>query len=138
MSSTLLVCIISAVALVFLAGVFRVEDARAGELILLGGVRRWFDRTIRTATFKMATWHPYLGQGFARLILHYLAHTVLDRLLAVARALETWLERLLHRNRQVAKKIDAEKRQTHLDMIAAHKAETALTERQKQKLRSHD
>ena len=138
MSTSLLILIISTIALVVLTGVFRVEDARGGALVLLGGVRRGFDRLIRAVSFKLATWHPYLGRGFLRLLFHYFAHTVLDRLLAAARWIETRLERLVRRNRQVAKKIDAEKRQTHLDMIAAHKAETALTERPKQKLRSHD
>ena len=82
-------------------------------------------------------WHPYVERGFFRLLLHYFMHGFLRRILNLIRRLEEKIERLMRQNRQVAKAIDAEKRQSHLTAIAEHKIETALSDREKQRRRSH-
>lgn len=126
----------SAITLVILAGVFRLEDSK-GRLVVLGRARSWFNRVITGLYNRLANWHPYVGRGFFRLILHYLMHGLLRRLLNVLRFIERAVERLMRQNRQVAKAIDAEKRQaSHLEAIAEHKVETALSEREKQRRRS--
>ncbi len=138
MSLPLYILIGSTVTLVILTGVFRLED-RSGKIVVLGGVRRWFNGTLTALVARAMGWHPYVGRGFMRLILHYLAHGLLRRILIGIRRIEHWIEQLMRQNRQVAKSIDAEKRHSsHLQAIADHKVETALSEREKRRLRSHD
>lgn len=124
----------STITLVILAGVFRVEDRRE-RYLFLGVIRGRFDQWVAEQYLVHHRWSGHLGRGFFRLLFHYFIHGILDRLLRFVRWMEARVERLMRHNRQVAKTIGAEKRETHLTAIAAHKAETALTERQKQKLK---
>lgn len=137
MSLPLLLLIGSTITLVFMAGVFRLEDARGGQYVCCARVRMGVNALYERIERTLGGWHPYLGRGFFRLIMHYLAHSVLRRVLRFVRRLEQGIETTMRRNRQVAKAIDAEKRQTHLTALSEHKEETALTERQKQRLRAH-
>ncbi len=138
MSLPLYILIGSALTLVILTGVFALEDTN-GKMVVLGAPRRRFNTALTTLIARAMGWHPYVGRGFMRLILHYLAHGLLRRILIGIRRIERWIEQLMRQNRQVAKTIDAEKRQnSHLQAIADHKLETALTEREKRRLRSHD
>lgn len=126
----------STIALVIMTGVFRLED-RAGRLLVLSAVRQWFNECVEGVYKRITGWHPYAGRGFVRLMLHYLVHTLLKRVLRLVRRVEQWIERVMRQNRQVAKSIDAGNRpQTHLEAIAEHKVETALTEREKRRLRA--
>jgi hypothetical protein len=136
MSLPLYILIGSTITLVIMTGVFRLEDAR-GKLLFFASVRRAFTRGITQMLERYIGWHPYVGRGFFRLLLHYFAHGFLRRVLNGIRRLEERVERLMRQNRQVAKSIDAEKRQSHLTAIAEHKIETALSEREKQRRRSH-
>lgn len=138
MSLPLYILIGSALTLVILTGVFVLED-RSGKIVVFGGIRRWFNAALTALIARALGWHPYVGRGFVRLILHYLAHGFLRRILFGIRRVEHWVEQLMRQNRQVAKSIDAEKRHSsHLQAIADHKVETALSEREKRRLRSHD
>lgn len=138
MSLPLYILIGSALTLVILTGVFRVEDT-SGKIIVLGALRRRFNAALTILIAQVKSWHPYVGRGFVRLVLHYLAHGLLRRILAGIRRVERWIEQLMRQNRLIAKSIDAEKRHnSHLQAIADHKAETALSEREKRRLRSHD
>lgn len=136
MTLSISILIGSAITLVILAGVFRLEESK-GRLVLLPGLRAGFNYLLNSFYSRLHNWHPYLGQGFVRLILHYVMHGILRRLLNVVRFIERAVERLMRQNRQVAKTIDAEKRQaSHLEAIAEHKVETALSEREKQRRRA--
>lgn len=136
MSLPLALLIGSTITLVFMAGVFRLEDARGGQYLCCGRLRSNVNALYLGVERTLSGWHPYLGRGFFRLIMHYFAHSVLRRILHFVRRLEERIEGAMRRNRQVAKAIDAEKRQTHLTELREHKEETALTERQKQRLRA--
>ncbi len=136
MSLPLYLLIGSAITLVIMTGVFRLED-RKGKLVVLRGFRQGCNRRLTSLMERYTGWHPYVGRGFFRLLLHYFMHSFLRRTLNFVRRLEGKIERLMRQNRQVAKAIDAEKRQSHLTAIAEHKIETALSEREKQRRRSH-
>ncbi len=126
----------STITLVILAGVFRVEDKRA-QKVLLPRLRNALDAFLLRRMGAHAFASSHVGQGFFRLLFHYFAHGVLNRVLAAIRWIEIRVESLIRQNRQIAKTIGAQKRETHLTAIAEHKAQTALTEREKQKLRAH-
>jgi hypothetical protein len=128
----------STLALGFIAGVFRVEDARAGDRMVLVRARTLFDRLVVTASQRLSQADTYLGRGFARLMLHYAAHGVLHRLLTFLGRIERKVEHLLRSNKEVAKDIQKNKKKTHLDKIADHRQEVALSEEQKIKMRSHE
>jgi len=136
MSLPLSILIGSTITLVILTGVFRVEDAR-GRRLFLGRVRAFIDEVMLRWFGTHHVWVQHLGRGFFRLLFHYFAHGVLNQVLKLVHWLETKLEVLIRQNRQVAKAIGAEKRETHLTAIAEHKAQTALTEREKQKLKAY-
>jgi len=133
---TALVC--STLALVIIAGVFRVEDAREGKLLMLSGFRVLFDRFVVYIAKKLSTFDTYIGRGFARIVLHYAAHGLLERLLLVLKKGEKRVEQLLRRNKQAVKGIKHNKKRNHLDEIADHKQEFALSDAQKEKMRSHE
>jgi hypothetical protein len=136
MSLPLYLLIGSATTLVIMTGVFRLEDTR-GRLVVFPRLRTGLTHVLAALMARVAGWHPYLGRGFFRLLMHYFMHSFLRRTLNFVRRLEGKIERLMRQNRQVAKAIDAEKRQSHLTAIAEHKLETALSEREKQRRRSH-
>jgi len=138
MQTALIFLALSVSTLVIIAGVFRVEDAREGKRVALASVRGLFDTFLRKLRTRLAKADTYLGRGFARLMLHYAAHGVLQRLLAFIGRTEQRVEHLLRRNKQVAKEIRTDKQKTHLDALKEHQEETALTEAQKKKMRSHE
>jgi hypothetical protein len=138
MSTALIILIASVLTLVFTAGVFRIEDARNGKLLFAVRLRGFFDAVVTKVVGKLSKVETYLGKGFVRLMLHYFAHGILRRVLSFVSSTQKKLEHLLRRNKQVAKEIRTKKEKTHLDKIAEHKEETALTEAQKKKMRSHE
>ncbi len=139
MQTELIILSISTITLILCIGVFRVEDSRGGKRIFLGRIRSGFDTAVAVALQKLTQVDTYLGRGIARLTLHYAAHGILQRLLAWVTATQNKVEYLLKRNKQVVREIrttDAKK--THLDALKEHKEETALSEQEKRKLKSHD
>jgi len=102
-------------------------------------VRSWLDHWV----VRFESWVGRTWQHFTRYILqlhwYYSIHSVLRGALRVIVAMYTYLEALFERNRHRAKQLRAEKRQlgelNHLQQMATHKEETALTPTQKRKLR---
>jgi len=137
MQTALILLICSTLTLGIIAGVFRVEDARDGNRVVMVRARKFFDRMVAVVTERLSKADTYLGRGFARLMLHYAAHGVLHRLLTFLGRIEKKVEHLLRSNKRVAKDIRTKKEKTHLDKIADHREEVKLTEEQKIKMRSH-
>jgi len=138
MFTALIYLLCSVLAFVVIVGVFRLETARGGKRIVLVKLRTSLDAAVISVRSKISKVDTYLGRGFARLMLHYAAHGVLQRLLDFIGRTEQKVEHLLRRNKQVATDIRINKNKTHLDKIAEHKQEVALTEEQKLKMRSHE
>lgn len=138
MKTALILLACSTLALVAIAGVFRFEDARGGNRVTLVRTRSFFDRSVVTTYTKLSQVDTYLGRGFARLMLHYAAHGILQKILSFVSRTEKKVEHLLRQNKQVAKDIQTSKEKNHLTKIAEHQQEVALTEKQKMKMRSHE
>lgn len=137
MQTALVLLSCSLLTLVIIAGVFRVEDAKGGKLVVLRKVREFFNRTVTRVAVKLSSVETYIGKGSLRLSLHYVLHGILHFVLSFVSRVQHKIEHLLRRNKQVAKEIRTDKEKTHLDKISDHKEEVALTEAQKVKLRSH-
>jgi len=117
--------------------VYVVEDNK-GKRIFLLGLRTKLDRFLTLILQKIERIMFSFTNGFMRLLLHYGAHSVLKRVLALIRRLETKVEELVRQNRKVAKDIGGSiKPKTHLGAIAEHKEEMALTSQQKEDMRAH-
>ena len=129
----------SIITLSVIAGVFRIEDAQGGQLLVLRRVRGFFDRVVLWL-IMCCTWiAAYIRHSFARLFFHYLAHRLLKRLYAVTHRLELKTEELLRQNKRTARRISTERQErSHLDEIADHKERTSLSDAQIEKMRSLD
>lgn len=127
---------VSVAVLLLLTFVYVVEDIK-GKRIFFTRVRSWFDILLLGIIAKLSVVVSFFTHGFMRVLLHYGAHTILKRVLNTLRNLEKRVEDLVRHNRKVVKDISAAKTRTHLDAIAEHKEEVALSEKQKEQMRSH-
>lgn len=126
----------SVIFLSLLTFVYVIEDIK-GERVFLIGVRSGLDKLLAAIVAKILSITSFFGNSFVRLLLHYGVHSILKRILATLRRLEKKVEDLVRQNRQVAKGIQIAKTRTHLDAIAEHKEEVALTPKEKAKMLSH-
>jgi hypothetical protein len=112
-------------------------------------IRALADRGVTALQYYVAaTWH-YIDRHVIRLSWYYSLHSFLQLILRVVVSVYDYLESWFHHNRQRARALRKERRQKrriatradvpgdpHLREIAEHKAETALSEKQKQKLKT--
>ncbi len=126
----------SIAVLLLLTLLYVVEDIQ-GRRILLPRVRESFDRALAFIQQHIQKATSFFTHGFMRLLLHYGAHTILKRLLTALRALESRVEELVRKNRKVAKDIRESKTRNHLDAIAEHKEEVALSQEERKERLSH-
>ncbi len=138
MSISLLFLIVSISFLALLSIIFRIEDAREGRLLCCVFLRKWLDYIVERLCRLLACIRIYFGKSSIRLILHYFVHKILKIILSGTSILQKKIENILRQNKQIAKKIRNDKEKTYFDEIVEHKKETALTEQQKKKLRSHE
>jgi cell division protein FtsB len=127
----------SVTVLLLLTAIYIIEDSK-GRRIILPRIRGWFDAVCRWFLLQASLFFSFFSKGFVRVLLHYGVHSILNRLLATLRKLEKKVEELVRRNRTVVKNIRKVHTKSHLDEIAEHKEETALSPGQKKKLRSHE
>lgn len=116
--------------------VYVVEDVR-GKRIFLSGTRSQLDLFFRVIQRKIGAVVSQFTNGFMRVLFHYGAHSVLKRVLALIRKLEGRVEEMVRKNKRVAKSITSGKAKNHLDAIAEHREETALSEVQKEEMKAH-
>lgn len=138
MTTALITFACSALALSIIAGVFRVEDAREGKRVVFGRIRAYFDRFLRWVLGVFTRVKIYLSKSIFRLMFHYSAHTILTRIHAFTRSIHDRVEYIMRQNKQTARTIHSEKQRTHLDAIAEHKEETALSQEERERRRSHE
>lgn len=127
---------ISVVTLVLLTILYIVEDIH-GERVFFIGLRAKLDTYLVRLIEKLKQWFSLFVTGFMRLLFHYGAHSVLKRILAFIQRLEGAVEELVRKNRKVARDI-RNRTKNHLDAIAEHKEDVALTPEEKEKMRSHE
>lgn len=122
---------VSIAVLLLLTFLYVIEDIQ-GKRVFLPRLRVAFDEMLATIQRKIGSLVSFFTHGFMRLLLHYGAHTVLKRLLAALRTLESRVEELVRKNRRVAKTIRESKEKNHLDVIAEHKEEMMLSEKERE------
>jgi hypothetical protein len=128
---------ISIGSLLLLTVVYVVEDKK-GHRVFLVSPREKLDSLLGKLMLQFERIAFSFTRGFMRLLLHYGAHSILKRTLALIRRLEAKVELLVRQNRKVAKDIGGTLRSnSHLGAIAEHKEEVSLSEKEKQQLRSH-
>ena len=137
MVTALLYIGVSFLALLVISVVFRIEDAQGGSVVVLKKPRRLFDQLVILMSHFAVRGYKKMRHSFLRIFFHHVAHRILKRLYALTHFLEEKTEELLRQNKRTGRRIDAEKRvRSHLDDIAAHQQETALSKEDIERLRS--
>lgn len=122
-------------ALLFLALVYRVEEAR--ERRFFERVRGVLDRGVGVLFTALARVRGYLGAGSLRLGLLYVWNRFLQICLRFVRSSETFVETRLRHNRRRAKKVSASlSTPSHLQELQAFKASTTLSDKEKRRLKA--
>lgn len=126
----------SGAVLVALVVLYLYED-RQGRRVVLPGLRARLDALCEYGARGLMRTRSLFGYQVISLILHYLAHNFLKRILSMLHRLEERIDTLVHKNKKAVQTMNEERSRTHLDEIAQHKHESALTESQKRKMRQH-
>ena len=122
-------------ALLLIVSVLLSAEERRGGRIVLSRVRAWLDvRTERIAAKLDHTRH-YVGTGSFRAMFHYVLHGVISRLGRASERASSYFRRLERRNRKMARQVRDVQKKSHLDLIAEHKATTALSEKEREALK---
>ncbi len=137
----------SAVTTVFITSVvlftalsFLIEtERRRGSRVALTKVRDWLDEMIeRFFTWLREAWEHFI-QYVVKLGLYYSLHSLLRTLLQALVAAYDYLEKHFETNRFRARALQAEKKAKgtngHLNEVAKHKAEVALSPEEEDRLR---
>ncbi|MBY0309552.1 hypothetical protein K2Q16_00165 [Patescibacteria group bacterium] len=145
LSFTLAGLIVAWVALSVLVGI----EEKRGMRIFLSGARAQGDRSVSTCATLLAKFLRYVDHHIVRLTWYYSLHSFLQAALRVVVSLYDYLEQRFHLNRKRARALRAERRgkrhlsgatasatTSHLGAIAEYKESTALTDKEKQKLKT--
>ncbi|MBY0538796.1 hypothetical protein K2P47_05380 [Patescibacteria group bacterium] len=127
----------SFVLLVVLGRLFTLEK-RAGKRFVLPTVRFAIDNLIVAFTDRVHRLFVYIIKYVITLSWYYSLHAFLGVTLKFLASIYYMVENITHRNRDKARKIRQERKQssrTHLEVLVDHKDETKLTETQKKKLK---
>jgi hypothetical protein len=118
--------------------------------MFFASLRGHADAICTSGVASIAAAARYLDERIIRLSWYYSVHRLLQTALRIVVSVYDYLERRFYRNRERARQLRAGRRSAsstalgknasttegHLTMIAAHKEEVALTEKQKQKLKT--
>ena len=133
-------------ALVYLGGslasaavfvlLYLVEDAK-GHRIFLSSFRSWLDKMLARLFAATAHFLTFYGKAFIRLLFHYGAQALLKKMLNFLHSIEKKVENLVRKNKMVAREINIHRVKTHLDELSEHKQDSALTQKQRDKMQLH-
>jgi len=133
---------VSAVMFSLLVG----AEERRGQRLVLSGVRARTDRAVEWTVALIASCVRYIDRHIIRLSWYYSLHSLLQAALRVVVSLYDYLEQRFHSNRKRARAIRAERRaltrpaqsesSSMLTSVAEHKETTALSAKEKQKLKN--
>jgi len=119
-----------------------------GNRLILSGMRAHLDRCVSWLIMRTAAVIRYLDRHIIRLSWYYSLHSFLHIVLRIVVSVYDYFESWFHQNRQRARALRAERRalvrtkqspvkvDTHLTSIAEHKEQNALSEKQRQKLKT--
>lgn len=111
-------------------------EVRRGKRMYLALPRRAIDTALTSLGASVRRKFIYIGRYMITLSWYYSLHTFLRLTLQFIASVYTFLEAILHRNRDKARLIRKERKQaerSHLTVLNEHKAETKLTPTQKAK-----
>ncbi len=127
----------SFVLLICLGRLFSLEK-RAGRRFILPTLRFALDNVIVSIAGAVHRFFVYITKYVITLSWYYSLHAFLGVTLKFLASIYYVVENMTHRNRDKARKIRQERKQStksHLDMLVDHKDDTKLTETQKKKLK---
>jgi hypothetical protein len=136
-SLPLIIASASFILLVIMSKLFTLET-RAGKRYFLPTVRFALDNAIVTFVDAIHRFFVYVTKYVITLSWYYSLHAFLQVTLKFLAGIYYLVENITHRNRDKARKIRQERKQssrTHLEVLVDHKDETKLTEQQKKKLK---
>lgn len=118
--------------LLLLLLLFRHEEKR-GKRVVLGNLRQALDGFVLFLGESISSFFETIGSKSGRIILHFVIHKLLRTTLNVLARCESSITRMLKSNRRLAKNVREPSIRTHLHEIADYKAETELTDEEKNK-----
>lgn len=136
MSVAIILTIGSVVTFIILASLFSAEK-QSGHKFVARRLRDYLDTKLEQAVKSVKYFFVYIGKYIITLSWYYSLHTFLKLILQFLAGLYYMIEKILHSNRNKARKIRKEKKvsQTHLDVLKTHQDENKLTESQKKRLK---
>lgn len=115
------------------------KERRRDRRFFAEQVRSWLDERVDAAGKSILRGRDHFVKYIVQLHWYYSIHSVLRTILKVIVAVYTYFEHLFERNRTRTKELRAEKRQlhelNHLQQMAEHKEDTALSPAEQRKLR---
>jgi DNA-binding GntR family transcriptional regulator len=137
MATALTIAGISFVLFILFARIFTLEE-RADKRFFLSFVRLSLDNILIDLFTQIKRISLYVGKYIITLSWYYSIHAFLQVVLKCIAGVYYFIEALLHRNRDKARKIRREKKQetrSHLEVIADHKEDNKLSDQQKKQLK---
>lgn len=128
---------------VFISLIFLVQKERQrGRRFFASDARGWLDKMFdRIGKSLVDNWNHF-ARYIVQLNWYYGIHSFLKTLLRVIVAFYTYFENMFERNRSRTKQLRFEKRElnelNHLNQMAKHRKDTALTPAQKRKLKQKE
>jgi hypothetical protein len=115
------------------------KERRRGRRFFASRLRAWLDIYVdKVGHWTVVSWDHFI-KYILQLHWYYSIHSVLKTILRVIMTFYEYFENVFEKNRKRTKQLRAEKRQlgelNHLQKMAEHKEDTALTPVQKRKLR---
>lgn len=136
MTLMLTIIAVSAVSLLVLLTLYRVEEAH-NDRIVLRRVRGFLDSATVWTTQKISYFFGHIGSGVIRVTFQYLLHNFLAFIIKILTKAQGYLSHLQLRNKRIAKAPSEKTEGNHLDAIASYKEEMSLSDEEKRKRRLH-
>lgn len=109
---------------------FRIEDSY-GDRILLARTRTSLDNFLCNVLHFVGRISQLSLVEYVRLTWHYIVHTLLRRILFFTARTQQAVEDMVRKNKAVAKEIQKRHAQSHLEQIAEHKEQVALSPKER-------
>lgn len=106
-----------------------------GRRLFMSSFRSKLDNLLLSLYGAVNKFSRFISGKVIRLSIHFVVHQVLVVILSILKFLESHISRLQWRNRILARRVRLTETKNHLDLIAEHQEENALTDKEKQKLK---
>lgn len=134
--SALLIGLALSGGLFFLSAIIVVIEERRGHRVLARQMRDALDRGITRSTVSIGAWWHHVVHRVITLSWYYSLHAFLKVCLRFIAGIYEAVEQLFIKNRNKARQIRRERRQSHLTTLNEHKIETTLSEAEKKRVKT--